>query len=667
MPRPTLAEAAVFCPTDADPQVNMDEFVRWCRVNSKVFGARLNFDDDIWDVTESLALKGRGKKHTRITFYKFKIGQTVTTEPMPEPFILFAKAYLRYMHGLRPIKFIGARLYALKAICWSLEQQGVPPDATRVTDAVLTGAAQYIRQEYAASLAYRVGQRLEEIGEAIRNNRLVRAPIRWVNFLPRPGDTARVGLEFDKRRASKLPSEAALEALPQIFHRATQPADVLITSGVALMLSSPDRINEVLLLPADCETTYSESGKETYGLRWWPSKGADPTIKWVRPSMVDTVRLAVNKIRSVTAPARQIAQWYENHQEMLYLLPPLEHLRQKEWLATADVREIVGLPTMESAATWVRSHRLPVRKNPHLLVRFSDLEKAIVAMLPEGFPILDRDLGIKYSDALFVVRKNEFHARRGTYLCMVEPPSVDRFNMGTGCREDVPDMFSRFGFTESNGEPIRITSHQFRHYLHTIADLGGLGEVDLAKWAGRLDIRQNRAYSHVSSAEILESMRSALGDESLIYGPLGRIPKKLVTRAEFASLKIPTAHTTPIGFCIHDWAMTPCCNQADCISCEELVCLKGDENRGEKARRLLSETRCLLDGATKAAADRGYGSDRWIEHWSARVVWLEQLCSILDDPNVPVGSWISFSRSPDAKLLSGSTGVPHQSTFPILN
>ncbi len=104
---------------------------------------------------------------------------------------------------------------------------------------------------------------------------------------------------------------------------------------------------------------------------------------------------------------------------------------------------------------------------------------------------------------------------------MIEPVPTDCLNDALGSKKDGrASMFDRFELKEADGTPIRITTHQFRHFLNTIADMGGMSALDIAKWSGRIDVRQNAAYNHVTSAEMLAQIRKAVGDSSMMYGPL---------------------------------------------------------------------------------------------------------------------------------------------------
>ncbi len=101
-----MAEVIHFTPrSELEAGANVRDFIEVCRTKLTAFGADLCFDDNVWDVTEALGLKR--SKRERIVFSTW--GSVNATNPIPlsEPFLSFAKAYLRYQHGLRPTKSIG--------------------------------------------------------------------------------------------------------------------------------------------------------------------------------------------------------------------------------------------------------------------------------------------------------------------------------------------------------------------------------------------------------------------------------------------------------------------------------------------------------------------------------------------------------------------------------
>nr|WP_315168522.1 integrase [uncultured Deefgea sp.] len=646
-----MSEIVLFTPkAELDAMANLRGFVDVCRNKITVFGADLPFQENVWDVTESVAIQGRGGKRERITFSSAATVDEKVSEMMHEPFLSFAKAYVRYMHGMRPTKAIHNRMAALRAIEAALLENGAAPDPIRIDSRVLNRAAQIVVDRFSDAAAYRVGGQIEMAGEFLAENRLTSVAVSWHNPIKRPSSAVRVGKEFDERRVEKLPSAAALDALPRIFRLATEPADVITVAVTAILLSSPDRISEVLILPEACEVRESRKGKEdAHGLRWWPAKGAEPMVKWLVPSMASVVQEALQKIRSVTAEARRIALWYEQHPGQLYLAADVVHLRGREWLSMAELAEILGVKDRVAANAWCKSAGVATQKHEDggkkLYAQFRDVELAVLAMLPSGFPILDDQTGLKYSEALLIVRRNELGSQRGTYKCMIEAVNIGQINTGLGSRIEHghESIFSRFDFTEPDGSQIAVTSHQFRHYLNTLAQIGGMSQLDIAKWSGRKDIGQNETYDHVTSGQMLQKIRDAVGGDQM-FGPLAELPKKvMIRRDEFARLVVPTAHTTDLGYCVHDYTASPCQLHMDCIHCQDLVCVKGNAEKEAFLRQSLNEATGLMTKAQEATAEGYSGSDRWLDHHRATVERLTQLCSIMDDPAVPEGAVIQLA------------------------
>lgn len=647
------ADIAVFTPeAEINASANLAAFVTMCRSQLTIFGADLKFDDMAWDVTDTTQLKGHGKKRVRVYFSTQETVDDILPTQMADPFVSFAKAYVRYMQGMRPTKNPAFRVTALRALYAALRTSGhlVP---VMVDGDTFNRAARFIAERLSESTAYRVGSQLELIAKFMSEHRLIAIPLLWRSPIKRPLDTVRVGREFDKRRIEKMPSQAALEALPETFRIATHPKDVLFSSIAAILCSAPDRINEVLLLAENCEVRDKTSGgNDAYGLRWQSAKGADPMVKWIIPSMAPVVAEAIAKIRCLTEHARRIAQWYELNPGRLYLRQDLEHLRSQELLTMDEVQQVILLDhgADSFARLWCSANNVLLVKNDSgVCARFSDVEKAAIAQLPSGFPLLNAEVGLKYSDALIVVRRNELHSAKGTFGCVIEPVSINQVNTALGTRSEYgfESMFERLGFVEPDGSQIRVSTHQFRHYLNTLAQAGGMSQLDIAKWSGRLDVRQNEFYDHVSADQMVARIRESIGDEHLMLGPLAKLPMNIpISRDEFARLKIPTAHTTDFGFCVHDYTMMPCDRNADCINCNEHVCVKGDEIKSNKVRRRLHDAQQLLAHSEEAMIKGYYGADRWMEHHKKTVQRLTQLTDILDNPAVPAGSVIQLADIP---------------------
>jgi hypothetical protein len=237
--------------------------------------------------------------------------------------------------------------------------------------------------------------------------------------------------------------------------------------------------------------------------------------------------------------------------------------------------------------------------------------------------------------------KNQLHARKVTLPVIIEALDVNRINSELGSRSSsgITSVFSRFGLTENDGTSIKVSTHRFRHLLNTAAHMAGMSNLDIAKWSGRIDVRQNAAYNHMTVDQLLSLAREAVGDPTNMIGPLAEAPSNLpITRDQFAQLRMPTGHITELGVCVHDYTMSPCSRHRDCIQCEDLVCVKGDVERTARIRLMLQETVSLLRRAEDAVEQGFAGSKRWYEHHVVTVERLAKICAALEDPAVPKGA-----------------------------
>ncbi|WP_295968050.1 integrase [uncultured Xanthomonas sp.] len=643
--------------SELNAEQNVGVFTALCRDELTIFGAELGFDEMTWDVTDFVRLKAK-RGALRAVFSSWESVNDRVPSPMPEPFGSFAKSYFRYQHGLRPTKVIGFRIASLRALAAALVEQDARSVAS-VDARTFHRAAQLIRAKFSLSAGYRIGSQLEMVASFIDDNRLAAVPLRWSNPLPRPTEaTGRVGEEFEATRQDKLPSPFALECLALAFRMAKEPVDLVVTAVAAILCSAPDRVNEVLSLQAEPEvSTTRPNASPAYGLRFWPSKGADPMVKWVVPSMSSVVREAVKRLSDVSKEARSVARWYEGNPTSMFLPAHLEHLRGHD-LSIAELGEVLFTEPASAASTraWCICNNVPLGKfSRKLTVKFSDVESAVIGALPRGFPWLDVDAGLRYSEAMCVIRRNELHKTKRTFRCIIEAMDQGLIATGLGGRtaHGFKSVFDNFGFVDADGYPVVIRTHQFRHYLNTLAQAGGMSELDIAKWSGRTDVRQNDAYNHVSDRDV-QARLVELRQEAKAELTTERIPQvriSLIPREKFNEMGVQAAHTTDFGICVHDFVMSPCPLHRDCTNCNEQVCIKGDEVGEANTRFKLDETASLLAQAEAAEAEGAYGASRWVEHQRLTYSRLSELVAILDDPQVLRGALIRLTHVRPASRL----------------
>lgn len=303
------------------------------------------------------------------------------------------------------------------------------------------------------------------------------------------------------------------------------------------------------------------------------------------------------------------------------------------------------------ALKWCTWYKLDVEIiKQKAFVKFSDVERIVLGMIPNGFPFVNKEIGLHYKDALFVVLENQLHDTLSTYRCMISPVSYHQINIRFGNCESKKSVFTKLGLFGEHGEELSVSTHQFRHYLNTLAQIGGLSQLDIAKWSGRKDIHQNAVYDHETSSQLVNRIRTSISDA--VFGPERKTHKIIpIRRDEFERLVVPTAHTTEFGYCIHDYTMSPCTEHMDCINCQELVCIKGECSKKENLERLLKEHKVLMLQAEQAVNKGMAGADCWLDRHRGNVERMEQLVSILNNDAIPDGSVIQMTPPQSADVL----------------
>lgn len=314
-----------------------------------------------------------------------------------------------------------------------------------------------------------------------------------------------------------------------------------------------------------------------------------------------------------------------------------------------------------SARNWASiTHKLTRHRTAsgEIAYRFEDVERAVLSLLPATFPYLPGDPTLRCEDAMAVMPINAMHSSKRTYACMFTTVDYSHMSDHIAGRVGRPDtIFERFGYTEDDGSRIELRSHALRHYLNMLAQTGGLSSAEIALFSGRKDQKQNRAYDHMTSEEVQMPITQALmnGFTSDLVPVQGG--KNLIEHPEFRGLGIPAAHTTEFGWCQHDFASEPCQMYADCINCEEQVCIKGDSHKEGSLQSLKEETEFLLEKARAALDEEEYGADIWVAHQTKTLERVNQLLSILRNPDVPVGARIRLDVTNGPVITKGGSNL----------
>lgn len=636
-----MAEIIWFSPKRTNEcQQNLDDFITLCRDRLTVFGEDLDWHAESWPGIANFTKIGA---HSR----GYCESDLLDAAIMP-----FAKAYLRYQQGQKPTK-LKNEMKAIRCIERALVISYGKADITLVDIQVMDVATEVAR-EYKAT-AYQAGMELSRLVQFLSDSGIIKRAISWRNPFSKPLELKRTDAEAKVRRSKKIPSDHCLQYMAEMFSNNLQePRDRFTTAIFGLLMCAPSRISEVQLLPVNClHREMDKDGVERLGLRWWAGKGYGCDIKWIPTIFKDLALEAVRRLSALSEPARLLAKHYEDNPSEFYRHELCPNVEERTPLTLSEAEAALGFkPNRGLSARQMFKDYAPYRElcASGQSVTLEFLHAFCLSKLPVGWPWLRKDLGIKYSDALCCFRMHELRPDLSTSPVLLWFPDNNVFSddLKTVPGRNKSSIWQRHGYRNPDGSNIKLTSHQVRHYLNTAAQRGDLGQLDLAKWSGRVNVSQNSVYNHLTDDEYVSGARK-IGVGSDLIAKIGTMEP--VTIRDLEAVGEGIAHVTEFGFCVHDFSMMPCQLHRDCLNCTEQVCVKGDY---EKLARLKARRDAIsrqLDKARAALGDGVYGADRWSMLQLRTLERVEQLIFLLESPQTPEGSVIRLSNDQEHSPL----------------
>lgn len=580
-----MGEIVQFVPrADRDASANLAEFIRLAREDLTAFAGGGAWDKDKWKHNETAVVFAT--KTAPLDSYSFT--------PLADPFKQFAKAYVRYSYSQNPVKDHSSTVQALRCVEAGLLSACGRAEISLLSAAVMDVCADKCRAFYfSAEVQCNTGRKIQAIFDFMREKRLVPSLPAWKSPFKKPVIlTEDLGEAGQAHRAAKLPTNDDMLAVADLFALADDTESRFYSSIFILLMVAPSRISEVLKLPIDCVQWESdERGQPQMFMRWRAAKGKGTTKKWVVPAMHEVVQEAVRRLVEIGGPAREAARQAFKHAD-----------GSPEAGALASVEEFGGI----------------------------------------YWPYLDEEKTLKTWDALCLHRKNEFSRDRAIREDSWRVPDANEVNrrLGSGLIES---LFQRYSLQRADGSPIKLTSHQLRHWLSTMSERAGMDDYTLAQWAGRARVADNRHYDHRTPEERLEEAKKLLPIQPTPL--LERIKhRQPVAYQELGVDRLGAAKATLYGMCVHDYAMAPCQKQRECMTCKEHVCIKGDHVTLERILLLEAQTELLLQQAQKAHEEGDFGADRWVDNHKWKLAHVRAMRMALEHPSVPEGAVL---RIPD--------------------
>jgi hypothetical protein len=666
------------------PAKNLGEFISFCKHELHVFGRDLAWDDTFWPGTGCCfgKLSAMSPKGVAYRGYAEK-------NPLDGDFIGFAKAYMRYQHVNSPGKSnTSTRLRALRLIEAALIKQTQSARVSSVSRVVLDEIYNICTEiNYSISTIQSAMSYVTEIAAFIDDYGLASGNIRdWKGpSLKRDVRNQMVGNVGDNYRKSRLVDTEVIQALISIFQKdpsGLTSLDIYVTSVAALLMCQPSRISELSDLRVGCLRDGKDMAGSTYHYLggYESSKGYGRNKKSIPSAMVSVAATALDRLARLSYEGRRLAEYIETGPGKFYRHAQCPSVPDDQLLSSSQACEALGLATLRANHTfksWL------VANNAYFgtTVGFSlnNLWRIVITnqkIRPDenGFIWQNRAKLIRAKDSLFCMTWGALSERVGTSpvtLHAASAKSIGRM-IAHSSSPRRKSIFERHGFTKENGNPLSANSHQFRHWLNTLLQKKGASEEVIAMWSGRKDIKQNRTYNQMMDEEkVARSAGVLFPVTEAIESTNACVPR---SREEFIAIQKEyggTIQHTEFGFCVHDYAATPCQLYSDCGNCAEHFCEKGDELKTKAIKERLANLEIEFSAAAEELSQGTYGADSWYKYHKGTTERFRQLVNILDDPVVKQGAliWLaggvySIHGHRAARVAAGkSNGLDPQKTL----
>jgi hypothetical protein len=662
---------------------NLTAFIRRAKNELKIYEC----DGGFGSITWYRIRKGGVKDTIAFTQLISKKGKS-DGAPFKQPFLDFARAYVREQQSINEVA-PAPMMSALKAIYYGLIDIHDEPNILLLDNPTVIKAREAIEARNGAESRYGIGGHLVKLLKWLKDNRIgLNHTVLQNNPWKKQNNRAEGTSDRDRSwQEDRLMTSHQVCALADTFAMAKSPYEIFWSSCAVLLMFAPSRAGELHFLGTDClfETVGMEtklnptSGKieekefTVLNLRWKAAKGGGTIPKPVHPRLEHTVRDAVAQLHELGVPARDAARWavknpdkfYRhggcmtgaghdedaplNYEELCAALCLKNTAKTRRACLVTDTSELGKMaPFM---AIWVK--KLFKGKST---ITYRDLAKDTVEKYSKGYPNWPNieEVNLPVYDALCLIQENQFHTVSLPKAHSFISPGVNLFNGALGSAESRSDrgasMFDMLGITDERGAPMKITTHQIRAWLSTMAERGEMDSFDLALFAGRKRIEDNRAYDLRTQEERRSAARAVLN------APLEaglRIIKSVEINVPvtFKSMghkdRVGACQCSGYGICEHDWSMSPCTKAGDCVGCSEHACVKGLPKSLERLRKLESAQAVQFERARDAQDSGEYGADAWVIFLGKRLAVTRTIVRMYEDGNIPDGTIIRIPKELD--------------------
>ncbi|MGY2373115.1 hypothetical protein ACW9IB_01140 [Pseudomonas sp. SDO524_S393] len=651
---------------------NLESFITQEQAIFRSLPISTPWSEAFWRVENWLPQRDPGK-HT-LTFETHrqsleKTGYSAPNKgPLPLAFQEFSKALIVYLQRTRNLKFsmVAAYNIAVRRLYNPLFERGVS-DPALLTQGDFDRVVGFLRESGYKNF-YDAVSHLQVIADTIDSHQLTEIAIHFEHDA-RPEKRRHDYISLhdpdraEKQRKSndRLPSREAMEAYALCSNNPFSEGEEILLRVIDLLIATGQRGNEVAVIPFDCwvereikdtegNIVVDAHGKPILecGVRYFAEKQFQSRVHWLAESDIPLAKRAIERLKALTSEQREIAAWQENNPGRIWKYSQDELLTDDqvmEWLGFSNEQEYGrnlylyltrnGISPQDGASS---SKAGKIKRHRYLA---GDIERLIAPKLKEHMALTEYNAGkytilLKTSETLAIAFDGQFRfggRDENVFRAIPRRVTLIDINRALGAEPRYPSIFTRRSLLEADGSPIRLTSHQPRHWRNTIYQLTGMSDVQQALALGRKNLKQNKYYQHTTIEEDVAehqefltfnsyrdridflhteirrgTMQGALTDS---YHAL--LQSKGITTAEaFLTIHATALHVTPFGGCVHDFSQAPCPKHLQCWNdCSHLHLLgtPSEKNNLQQQADRLAESIIIMREAGSGEA----GSDVWLE------------------------------------------------------
>jgi len=528
------------------------------------------------------------------------------------------------------------------------------------------------------STFYRIGAKLEGICKFLNRKKLTNHKITYRKFSKR-GEThtnsdSRIDHESITKRSEKLPQKEALMALAALSNKPLEGDDKLFQAMVEIMFATGLRFDELVSLDKNCvyeketEETNVLTGKQeiftVHEIRYKAKKGGGYRTKTVANSLVPILKKGVNSATENLKPVRDtIAELSRNQMDFF---PQLENAveatipdtwRLLKWSSNANFQQYLK---KRGVTVTKRAQNVPGKRKTVSIFYTSELKEKTTQLARDSLSELweavkSQTVAERPQDLLFITQHQRHHSVKSVEpwkFTMISHTQITDYITGRPSL-GVKSVFERYNLT-FEGAPLRITSHQFRHFLSTMLELNDtVSDIEVARYFGRKYMGDNATYNHTNKTK--KVMDEA--DKIIASTGLSREQEKeaailftLVDRDEALDTiqDLTTSLTTSIGLCKHDYNDSPCGKHYACLrGCSKYYRVKGNRSEMEEVARIRDQQKLHVDAAREAVDEEYHNANNWLLSHEELLNGCQMALAIENDDSIAVGERVQIF--PDGK------------------